>query len=380
MIVKAGILALLAILVSAPTNASGEQAFQLIRQLQDMQDGLSVGVDMPEGESDRLLTRFVNMARNRAIDWSDRRNRSALVFYLLAGGDPAPIQSILSGIAQNLADRGLIEAALSHARSPMSAKPASGGLAALDPLDAPTEAAAVVALAQARILLDSDRPVALQKLRAARALAPGGFIEDAALRQELLLLDRESDPAAVQRIALRYLNRFPKSAFLDGFIRRLEVLCEQVWRNGDSSKQAGVIVLIEELPQKYRASIALSLARSALINGQTARVAPLVKAGCANESGAAEVGERCDLYAQLAEIGKSTAYPAGSAATLRLDAVDRLLWRCNASLFGGEDRESDDVSTRDRLSADGVEENDSDLLRRVRARTDQAMRLLSGGS
>ena len=107
-------------------------------------------------------------------------------------------------------------------------------------------------------MMEHDRRIASEKLLAARILAPGGLIEEAALRRELFILDNETDPNAIRRIVGRYFSRFGRSAHVENFVERLETLTEQGWISRPPSNL--------QSPAAFALSTELEAAAEALTN------------------------------------------------------------------------------------------------------------------
>ena len=93
-------------------------------------------------------------------------------------------------------------------------------LGAFDPKSLELTLGGQVAFVQSMLLttLDPDKAVGLLDL--ARLLSPGGLVEEAALRREVVLLGEIArDADKFMALAIEYMNRFPKSPYADNFLK-----------------------------------------------------------------------------------------------------------------------------------------------------------------
>ncbi|HMN70972.1 MAG TPA: hypothetical protein PKA55_03770 [Rhodoblastus sp.] len=327
-------LATIGALAGAPAHASdGARPFELIRQMQDMQDGVSTGVELRQDASDDVLARFVSAVRSGQVDWADGRNRAALMFYLLTGGEADLVRPALELAPKDVSDRKALEQAFQYADAAHSG--AEAALDVIDPRDVSPEVAGAVALAQARFVMERDRPAARDKLRAARILAPGGLIEEMSLRQEMRLLDSVSELADLQGLVERYFVVFSKSVYAPRFLKDFESLGERIWKEQAPDKRAAMLNALGLLPDEARMRIGLRLARAALVHGDRTNALSTINATCGPPRSGSSSDERCALYRVLAVIYDDAAVPAAmsQSPSLHLETVDRLLRHCARMLM-----------------------------------------------
>lgn len=345
----------------------------LLREFQDFQDDSAFGVVARQGRREEIDARLEASLRGPAPGWGERRNVPALASFLLTGGDPAFARKAVALMPRDAADMSLVQNALVYAdeESPQAArKLEAADLRAVSP-----EVAGALALVQAKLAMEHDRKVASEKLAAARILAPGGLIEEAALRQELFILDGETDFDTIRRIVGRYFSRFGRSAYVENFVQRLEVLSEQGWTSKSPESRTRAARTVEEAPIATRSRLALRMARVSLMRGHRAAARQALQIGCTDLPAGAGVEERCALYRQIEEAsdpGKArddTTLPQWPAS--RLGDDDRLLLEC-ARLLRAH------VETVKVAEPSGAERHDTETMRRIKGSVVEAEQLLAG--
>ena len=329
-----GSLHVLAYLVCGPAIAVEAQPYEIIRELQDMQDGLSSGVPMSDAASEKAVSRFTATANLPSVNWGDRRNRSSLIFYLLTGGFAGDVKPALANIPESAGDRKLLAAAFAYAETHQKSHRPDDAVVGIPIDDAPPEIAPVLALTQAQFLQDTDKSKSLEKLRLAQILAPGGFIEDMSLRMELQLFDAASDTSRLQSIATRYLSRFASSAFAAMFEQRLDQLLGESWRVKDESRRGAFAELIEAMPEGLRVQLGLSLVRSALMQGEVDGLKRVIGAACfGTRDDEIASGARCKLYGHLLTAETINGFGReGEDPGAQLSVEDRMMYACALAL------------------------------------------------
>ena len=323
----------IALTLAAGVGANATQrrpAYELMRDLQDFQDRSAFGKEQVADQIANAAIRFAETVNSEQIDWKDERDRSAVAYFLLTGGDAQGVRKAVVAATKDRAEAALLGKALEF--SVADNRDAREGLEAVDPREAPAELAGALALAQARVLAKRDRARASEKLTAAQILSPGGLIEEAALRQQLFLLDSEADARRVARIVHRYLGRFANSYYAENFLQRLERLVEDMWTATDAAARREFMDAIESLPATARTRLAMRLARSSLLRGDQRGALTATEAVCKGQTEDAAVRWRCDLYREIASIyGRAETEGGADLAMSHWEGAsdeDRLLRAC----------------------------------------------------
>ena len=204
-----------ALALAAPAAAFANSA-----NLADMVDGLQrIQVQIAQGDKaayalqlNQLKTIGAAIAAAQPETWKDRRQADSLVIYILSGGPLVGVAPLLKGDIVVESERALARGALAYVTNhEADAKPLldKEDLNALD-----VRLAGEVAFARSVLETRRDSKAAVELLDWARLLAPGGLVEEAALRREIALLAEakgrrarsDVDPAIfdpVRRLALR---------------------------------------------------------------------------------------------------------------------------------------------------------------------------------
>jgi chemotaxis protein MotC len=272
----------------------------LLRRAQDIQDESAIGIAGASGRRDEIDKRLEASLHASPQGWTDRRILVGLASFLLTGGNPALAQRAISLAPREGADMSLVEQALAYVSGEL---PRAGKQLETTNLRMTSpEVAGALALVQARLMMEHDRRIASEKLLAARILAPGGLIEEAALRRELFILDNETDPNAIRRIVGRYFSRFGRSAHVENFVERLETLTEQGWISRSPEWRSKASGILEEAPVAIRRRLALRLARASLMKGDRNAARQALDIACADSIANADLEERCALYRRIDKI------------------------------------------------------------------------------
>lgn len=362
-----------AIVVATSTALRSETSVALLRQLQDIQDESAFGIADHRARRNEIRSRLASSVVGSAYQWADSRNSSALGLFLLTGGDPGFARKLVALAPREGPGVSLMQHALSYAEGDIPQ--ASKQLERVDLRKVSPEIAGALALVQAKLLMDRDRKSAVEKLLSARVLAPGGLIEESALRQQLFALDSESDPDSFRRIVSRYFSRFNRSDYVENFVKRLESLSEQMWASRSLETRAMAAVVLEELPSPTRSRVALHVARSSLMMGDRAAVRKALDIGCPDVTANGSVEGRCALYRQIDEVASVDKMRdnkiVAQLSTLRSSDEDRLLMEC-ASLVSAN---SENSYVADQSQS---EHRETEAMRRIQELIVEARRLLRG--
>ena len=260
------------LLTTAAYPASGEPAvssppYEMMRALSILQDQVAVGNAIAQIGQIKMIERMAE--RFATIDpsvWKDKRNARALILYLFAGGNAAAIDGIIDkdDIAKGY------EALFAGATAYASGDDVKGRAAVLpmDPGNLPTGLGGHLALVQATLVANQDKPRALQLLDLARLLEPGTLVEEAALRKEMFLIGAEGDLDKFALLARRYEHGFAKSVYAENF-RQLRVKTAFEIAKADNAEGGKRLdQFLSSVEPRERQVIYLAVAKAAVAEGR----------------------------------------------------------------------------------------------------------------
>ena len=149
--------------------------------------------------------------------WKDKDESIAAIVYLLSGGQPRDIAKVLQGGAMPKSEETLMRGALFYVLG--REREAGALIGAIDPRTLDLRIAGQFAYVQGVIEIPRNAGKALALLDLARLLAPGGLVEEASLRREILLAGEQKDTDRVAMLARQYLTRFGASIYASNFMQ-----------------------------------------------------------------------------------------------------------------------------------------------------------------
>jgi chemotaxis protein MotC len=196
-----------------------KQPYMLIRSLRSVQDAVASGSVAAHERQRQLMSEIsVQMTELPVAVWDDVRNVRAAIFFVLSGGNPIVIKPILDRPKTPHVERRALRGALAYGEGRVV--DALGLLSKLEARKLDPQLGGIVALIQGTLASRKDPIKAIAFFDEARLLSPGTLIEEAALRQQILLLAREGELERFDLLAAQYTRRFPNSLFARGFRRQ----------------------------------------------------------------------------------------------------------------------------------------------------------------
>lgn len=285
----------------APPASAGEPE-QLVRRLQDIQEKVAVGDAAAFAEMPRLLRKIAQKFVEQPPEvWSQKQNAQALILYLLSGGGSATGRKILSKHNFAPSEEPLARGAIAYLENVEGAD--RDYLLRLDPRTLDLELAAQVAFVQSILLSGSDRPRAIARLDFARLLAPGGLLEEAALRREIALLSETAEFDKFAGLARQYWQRYRASPFADNFLRQFMLAVVRVSQSIKLSEWAQLSEFIDSLQPETRRTLYLAMARSAAIVGNGGLAAMAAQHALDLSAVDSPDRQRALLYRAAAKVG-----------------------------------------------------------------------------
>ena len=241
----------------------------LIRRLQDLQERVAGGDAASYAEQPQLLHLIAQRFEAQPPEiWSKRQDARALILYLLSGGASSVGRKILAAPTFAATETAVAKGAIAYLEGVEGVD--RDTLLNLDPLALDVSLGAHVAFVQASLLTGLDRPKALVKLDLARLLAPGGLVEEAALRREAGLLAETAEFDKFAGLARQYWERFRDSPYAPNFLRQFLLSAARVSLRIPVAEWTQLDEFINSLKPETRRALYLVMAQSAAVGGNFA--------------------------------------------------------------------------------------------------------------
>jgi chemotaxis protein MotC len=245
-------------------SASGEP-FELVRNLQAVQDGIANGDTAAHGSHLALIRQIGEkfLAADPAV-WSNPQNGQAVVIYLLSGGAPQIVRKLPRDKIN--VDKALFDGALAYVEGHQDE--ARDLLKDVKPRTISSGMGGQVALVQGALFARSEASLAIERLDDARLLLPGTLVEEAALRREILLVGQAEDFDKFEFLTLAYIRHYRNSVYAGDFWQRFSTGLTQSSLALDDRRFARIAALLEQIDRASRLKLYLVIARGALIRGK----------------------------------------------------------------------------------------------------------------
>jgi chemotaxis protein MotC len=273
----------------------------LVRSLQILQEQIANGNVAAHAAQSALLTRIeTRFTQAPPETWQDPRNARAAVVYLLSGGKPALIRTLLSYEKPPAIEERLIKGALAYVEG--REEEALELLRTVDVRRLPPSLGGPVALVQSALVVRQDVATAMAFLDEARLLMPGTLVEEAALRREIFLAGQIDNAERFEALATQYVRRFRHSIYAGNFREHLAVALTRFSFAQNTSMFSRIQRILQQLDPASRRSLYLMVARTAVLRGKTdmARLAA-EQAAAASRDGSAD-GDRARLYRAITSV------------------------------------------------------------------------------
>ena len=304
--------------------------FLQMRTLQTLQEQVAHGNATAQAAQPKLLAHIGDMFLSADPEsWSDPRNARAAVLFILSGGKPEVVRTVLERAKLTPALDRLMKGALAYGEGEETI-----AAALLDPIDPKTLPNAIgghLALVKAGLVAGKDAARADKLLDLARLLMPGTLVEEAALRRQIFLLADTNRLDKVTLLSRQYLHRFRTSVYAENFRERFAVAILRFAAAGDTPQLAKFDAVIKEMRPDEARRFYLAMAKAAITNGHTATARMAADKAKALAPAGSPDAARADLYS--------------SAALVASDRVDDGMTRLN--VLDPAQLTSDDARLRD---------------------------------
>ena len=244
-----------------PTIADAMSGLQIL-QAQMAQGDKAAYAAQPE----RLRAIGAAIAAANPEIWKDKTQTDAAIAYVLSGGEPRVIAHLLALGAVPKSQEPLMRGALAYAAG--RAREAEALLGDLDAKKTSLRLAGQLAFAQSVLTTGKDPKRAVALLDLARLLAPGGLVEEAALRREILLVGDQRDGDRAAFLARQYVSRFGHSIYADNFIEGLATTTARFGLCNDMASLQKFVGLLALVTPAQRRGFLMTLAREQTLNGK----------------------------------------------------------------------------------------------------------------
>jgi len=267
--IRRGFPLLLAMVIALSARAAEPERTisQLMTDLQRLQAQMALGDKAAYLlQRDRLRAIGVAILAAKPETWKDKEETDAAVAYVLSGGQPRVIAQLRAK-----GDIPASEEPLMHgAEDYVSGKQAEAEalLGNIDPRKASLKLAGQLAFAQSVLKTTSDPERAIALLDIARLMAPGGLVEEAALRREILLQGDQRVSDRVVFLARQYVTRFGHSIYAENFIQGLAETTLRYGLTDDLPSLEKFRPLLTTVAPEIRRSFLLTVARAQVLNGR----------------------------------------------------------------------------------------------------------------
>jgi chemotaxis protein MotC len=324
-------LALAALAVLAPSMATAESAHvsDLIEELQRIQLKIAQGDKAAyPAQLNQLKTIGAAIATASAETWKNKREADSLVIYILSGGSLADVAPLLKGDTVIESERSLARGALAYVTNHEADAVALLGATNLTALD--RRLAGEVAFARSVLETKRDPKAAVELLDWARLLAPGGLVEEAALRREIALLAEAKDATRLAMLTRQYVTRFTSSLYAADFFRDLAGAVARLGLADDPADYKLLSGAVAALPPDGRREFLLTLAKSGIVSARFAAAAAAASEALESSKADSPEATRARLYLAASRLF-SDAYDAAIADLKTVSASK--LDRADASLL-----------------------------------------------
>ena len=251
----------------AADSTGSSPPYEMMRALSVLQDQVAAGNAIAQVGQVKMIERMAErFATIEPTVWKDRRNARALILYLFAGGNAAAIDGIIDKDDIAKGYEVLFVGAVAYALGDDAKARAS--LLPIDARNLPSGLGGHLALVQATLVANQDKPRALQLLDLARLLEPGTLVEEAALRKQMFLIGAEGDLDKFSLLARRYERGFGKSVYAENY-RQLRIkMATEIGKADTAEGSAKLERFLASVEPRERQAIYLAVARSAVLEGR----------------------------------------------------------------------------------------------------------------
>ena len=178
-----------------------------------------------------------------------------------------------------------------------------------------------VAFARSVLETKRDPKAAVDLLDWSRLLAPGGLVEEAALRREIALLAEGKDAPRLAMLTRQYVTRFSASLYAADFLRDLASAVVRLGLADDPASYKLIASGVASLPPDGRREFLLNLAKAGIVHARFAVAASAATEALENSKTDSPETMRARLYLAAGRLF-SDGYDAAIADLRTLSGVE----------------------------------------------------------
>jgi chemotaxis protein MotC len=303
------------------------QPWAVFRQLQFAQDDIVAGKPGAlDAYREARAEAAAQMLAAPAEAWESRRNVLAAAALAMAGGNPGIARTVIEALSPGSDLVPILEASIAYVEGDYFA-----AFPVFDRIDIerlPASLRGQFALVNAMLLAQAPPERTVAAFELARRYAPNTLIEETSLRRLIRLYAQEGDRKGFMRVLSAYLRRFPRSAYLEDFLRNGATGFVRVFPEDPLSAFDQINSRMGELEEAPRRMFLTLVARTAVIFGYTDLAR---KAGEEALALGGNADPRLRLYLAAARVedpgfGSDVVALSGEFDALPLNGFDRRLW------------------------------------------------------
>jgi chemotaxis protein MotC len=251
---------------AAPAFADAPQPYMMIRALQELQTQIVQGKGKARDEQPKMLADIGKQFATTPVElWSDPRNARASIVWLLSGGSPRTMRTLMRASSFSKDDLGLARGALAFAEG--RAPQARELLASVEPRKLEPVLGGQIALVQAALVLSEDLAKSIELLGVARLLAPGTLVEETALRRQISLVGQTSDAANFASLSRLYARRFKSSLYAQEFRESFAQTFMRIGTRASDDQLVSLEPILDTFDVDERCRLSILIARASLLEG-----------------------------------------------------------------------------------------------------------------
>ncbi len=188
-----------------------------------------------------------------------------LAVYLFSGGEPSLVENILHSLEKDPPNKALLEGAIAYVSRDL--KLADRKLQTLDLARLQPPLLSRVLLVQSQTTSSLDATEKARLLEQAAGLSPGTLVEEATIRRLVQLWADVANARQLMKWSRQYLRRFPKSYYMDDFVKSFSAGILKTARRGDAPRKDDIDFILRSLEVPDAGRMALVIIKSSLDAG-----------------------------------------------------------------------------------------------------------------
>jgi hypothetical protein len=188
-----------------------------------------------------------------------------LAIYLFSGGEPSLVENILHSLEKDPPNKALLEGATAYVSRDL--KLADRKLQSLDLARLQPPVRSRVLLVQSQTISSLDAVEKARLLEQAASLSPGTLVEEASIRRLVQLWADVANARQLMKWSRQYLRRFPKSYYMDEFVKSFGAGILKTARQGDAPRKDDIDFILRSLALPDAGRMALVITKSSLDAG-----------------------------------------------------------------------------------------------------------------